>query len=110
MTTISSLRRYAMKLPEVTEEPHHHLVSFRVRQRIFVTCPVDCEFIHVFLPEVDRERALALYPEFVEKLHWGGKVVGLRLVSHKAPAEVVEEMVRAAWRSIAPSALQSPGV
>ena len=57
-----------MSLEAVTEEPHHNYSSFRVRGKIFVTIPPDEEFIHVFLGENDRERVLAMYPDFVEKL------------------------------------------
>jgi hypothetical protein len=34
-------RRMALELPEVTEEPHFHLVSFRVHGKIFATLPPD---------------------------------------------------------------------
>jgi hypothetical protein len=61
---IGSLRKYALSLEAVTEEPHHHHSSFRVRGRIFVTIPPDERCIHVFVSEEDRQQALALYPEF----------------------------------------------
>ena len=75
---LDAVRRYALSLDAVTEEPHHHFSSFRVRGKIFVTMPPGEQFIHVFLAEDDREPALAMYPTFIEKLLWGGKVVGLR--------------------------------
>jgi hypothetical protein len=73
----------ALSLEAVTEEPHHHFSSFRVRGKIFVTIPPGEEFLHVFVDDQAREVALALYSEFIEKLLWGGKVVGVR-VSLKA--------------------------
>jgi hypothetical protein len=86
-----------MSLEAVTEEPHHNYSSFRVRGKIFVTIPPDEEFIHVFVAEEAREQALAMYPEFLEKLVWGSKVLGLRV--HLAPAlpSVIKSLVSKAY-------------
>ena len=94
---IDSVRKYAMALEAVTEEPHHNYSSFRVRGRIFVTVPPDEEFIHVFVGEPDRERALAMSPEFIEKLLWGAKVLGLRVSLAEASPAVVKSLVREAY-------------
>jgi hypothetical protein len=56
--------------------------------------------------EEHREPALARYPEWVEKLPWGGKIVGLRIDLAKADASVVQALVRAAWEAKAPKALR----
>ena len=90
---LETVRAAAMALPETTEEPHHHFGSFRVRGKIFVTIPPDNEHIHVFVNEQDREIALAAYPEFTEKLLWGGKVVGVRVSLARATPAVVKAMV-----------------
>jgi hypothetical protein len=74
-----TIRNAALALPDTTEEPHHHYGSFRARGEIFVTIPPGLTHIHVFLSEQDRELALTVYPEFTEKLLWGGKVVGIRI-------------------------------
>ncbi len=92
-----TVRTAALALPETTEEPHHHFGSFRVRGKIFITVPPDNTHIHVFVSEQDRERALAAYPDFTEKLLWGGKVVGIRVTLATAPAAVVKVMVRQAY-------------
>lgn len=92
-----TVRAAALALPETTEEPHHHFGSFRVRGKIFVTTPPDQAYIHVFLSETDRELALAAYPEFTEKLLWGGKVVGIRVALAQAKSAVVNAMVRQAY-------------
>src|SRR4030095_2231480 len=75
---IAQVRRYALSLPEVTEQPHFEYSSFRVRGKIFVAVP-DEEHIHFFVGEAQREQALALHSMFVEKLFWGGKVCGIRV-------------------------------
>jgi hypothetical protein len=48
---LAQVRQFAMSLPEVTEEPHFHYTSFRVRGKIFTTAPPEGEYIHVFVPE-----------------------------------------------------------
>ena len=103
--TLADLRRFALALPEVTEQPHHAYSSFRVRGKIFVTVPPEGEHIHVFVNETAREQALALHPECVEKLFWGGKVHGVRILLAKASADVAKPLVRSAWMNKAPRSL-----
>ena len=88
-----------MSLEAVTEEPHHHYSSFRVRGRIFVIIPPEEDVIHVFVGDEDRDQALAMYPEFVEKLLWGGKAVGLRVVLASARPTVVRSLVHRAYET-----------
>ena len=102
---IGEARRYALSLPEATEAPHHHLSSFRVRGKIFATVPPDEEHLHVFVPEEEREIAVAANPEACEKLWWGKKVVGVRVRLDRAKAADVRRMLRSAWRGKAPKAL-----
>jgi hypothetical protein len=103
---LTAVRALAMSLPGVTEEPHHNFGSFRVRGKIFITMPPDGEHIHVFVPEQEREQALAMYPNFTEKLLWGSKVLGIRVSLPQATPSVVKSLVLHAWRSKAPRALQ----
>ncbi len=53
---IDAVRRYAMSMDAVTEEPHHQYSSFRVRGKIFVTIPPAEDVIHVFVGEQEREQ------------------------------------------------------
>jgi hypothetical protein len=87
-----------MSLDAVTEEPHHNYSSFRVRGNIFVTIPPGDDFIHVFVGDEDREPALALYPDFLSKLLWGGKVVGLRVALESAKPAVVKSLLSKAYQ------------
>lgn len=98
---MATVRKHALSLAEVTEEPHHDYASFRVHGKIFVTVPPDETAIHVFVAEEDRERALALYPEWAEKLLWGGKVQGLRITLEAAPAPAVKALVSRAYGTCA---------
>ena len=96
---IDTVRKYAMTLEAVTEEPHHQSSSFRVRGKIFVTIPPSGDVIHVFVGEEERATALALYPDFLEKLLWGGKVVGLRVALSLAKANAVKSLVSQAYEA-----------
>ena len=94
---LQTVRTAALALPDTTEEPHHDFGSFRVRGKIFVTVPPGGTHIHLFVNEQDRETALAACPAFTEKLLWGGKVVGLRVVLAEADAAVVKMLLRQAY-------------
>ena len=102
---LEAARRIALALPEAAEAPHFDFTSFRVRGKIFATSPPGGEFLHVFVDESERERALELHPEFVEKLWWGKKVVGLRVALIKADTKAVKSWLENAWRRKAPKAL-----
>lgn len=102
---LDRVRRHALALPEATEQPHFDYASFRVGGKIFVTVPPDGQHLHIFVDEQQRELALAVHGAFVEKLWWGGKVVGLRVSLADADADVVDELVRQAWARKAPKRL-----
>jgi len=94
---ITPIREFALSLESVTEAPHHHFSSFRVHGKIFVTIPPGDALLHIFVDEADRESALALYPGFIDKLTWGGKVVGMRVSLPAATPSVVKALVAKAY-------------
>ena len=91
------VRRFALTLPNTTEEPHFNYTSFRVGGKIFVTAPPEQTHIHVFVAEAEREIALAVDGAFVEKLLWGSKALGLRVALAKAPPARVRALVSQAY-------------
>jgi hypothetical protein len=103
---LAPVRKLALSLPEATEQPHFDYGSFRVRGKIFLTVPPGDRFLHVFVGEEVREPALEMYPEFLEKLTWGKKVVGLRVTLEQASPAVVKRLVHQAWDAKAPAALR----
>ena len=103
--TLDQVRNFALSLPDVSEAPHFHYTSFRVRRKIFATAQPGGDFLHVFVPEAAREAALARAPDFLETLSWGARVVGLRVLLAVAKADVVEPLVRQAWAARAPKRL-----
>ncbi len=92
----AAARRCALALPGTTEAPHHTYGSFRVNGSIYATVPPGEEVLHLFVPDDVREAALAMDPDFVEPLTWGGKVVGLRVRLALAPAATVQALLRQA--------------
>lgn len=94
---IETVRKFALSLENVIETPHHDYSAFRVRGKIFVTVPPKEDMIHVFVDEEDRALALALYPDWVEKLLWGGKVRGLRITLALAAIAPVKLLITKAY-------------
>ena len=102
---MTEVREYALALPEAAEAPHFQYASFRVRGKIFATVPPGDEYLHLFVPDHHREHALALNSDFLEKLHWGGKVVGLRAMLAAAKPAVIKRLLGLAWECKAPKSL-----
>lgn len=102
---LEQVRRMAMSLPSVTEEPHFTYTSFRVGGKIFATAPPDGEHLHVFIDEEQRQLAMALEPEALEILTWGKRVIGLRVALPKARPALVRTLLEQAWSRKAPRRL-----
>ncbi|MDJ0842464.1 MAG: MmcQ/YjbR family DNA-binding protein [Acidobacteriota bacterium] len=101
---IDEVRILVMSLPEVIEEPHHKMISFRVRGKIFATVPPGGEHLHIFVGEEDRERIITIDPAF-EKLWWGSKVAGVRVDLARGRSASITEMLHLAWCRKAPKRL-----
>jgi hypothetical protein len=102
---IDQVRKFALSLPETAEAPHFNYASFRVRGKIFATVPPEETHVHIFVSDEERERALLLNPECLEKLFWGAKVVGVRVTLSKAKSALVSALLREAWTRKAPKSL-----
>jgi hypothetical protein len=102
---IAQVRGFALSLPEVTERPHFKYSSFRIRGKIIATIPPGEEFLHVFVSDEERDLALAMEPGFIEKLRWGERVAGVRIVLAKAKPGVVKRLLTQAWMRKAPASL-----
>jgi hypothetical protein len=104
---IAAVRRFALSLPEVTEEPHFHYSSFRVKGKMFATVPPEGTLLHIFVGEPELEILPAAQPQAYEKLFWGKKVAGLRVTLAAARPRDVEQLLRTAWLRKAPKKLAS---
>lgn len=108
---LDEVRMLALGLPDTAEEPHHDFGSFRPRGKIFVTIPPGGEFAHIFLPDHEREVALAINPESLEPVPWGSKVLGVRARLRLARKATVLERVRKACTykaAVAPRSSKPP--
>lgn len=101
---ISEVRRLALSLPETTEEPHHHLSSFRVKGKIFATVAPDGSFMNVFVDDVQRDMMVTVDPKAYESLTWG-KIAYLHVHISAAKVRDVKVLLRAAWERKAPKKL-----
>jgi len=102
---LAEVRRFALSLPEATEEPHFDLASFRVKGKIFATVPPEEKHLHVFVDGPVLDVLPAAQPKAYEKLFWGKRLAGLRVTLAAAKPADVEELLRSAWRRRAPKKL-----
>jgi hypothetical protein len=105
VSDLARARRFALSLPEVTEEPHFDMSSFRVRGKIFATVPPDGGYLHVFVDELEVGASAAENPAAFEPLRWGQRVRGLRVRLAVAPDVRVMELLEESWRRQAPKRL-----
>ncbi len=105
MSDLAQARRFALSLPEVTEEPHFEMASFRVRGKIFVTVPPGGELLHVFTDPLEAGGWVAEDPAAFEPLLWGKRVRGLRVRLAAVSAARLRELIEDAWRRKAPVGL-----
>jgi len=104
---LDTARRFALSLPETTEEPHFDMSSFRVKGKIIATIPVGGKVLHI---NVDPDEGRALLegdPDAFEEIVWGQRhqTEWVRVVLAKADRTQVRELLEDAWRRKAPKRL-----
>jgi hypothetical protein len=104
---VKEARRLALALPEVSEEPHFHLASFRVKGKVFATLAPDGSFLNVFVEDAQREMMTAVDPKAYESLWWGKKIAYLHVHLAAAKARDVGALLRSAWERKAPKKLRA---
>ena len=104
---IDTARRFALGLPEVTEEPHFDLGSWRVRGKILATLPPGGKVLHVYADPEEVRALVEAQPEAYEEIVWGQRVVPnmVRVVLARADRAQVCELLEEAWRQKAPKRL-----
>src|SRR3954451_24142523 len=112
---LADARKFALSLPETTEQPHFQAASFRVRGKIFATVPPGGKQLRIFVEPAEVEALLAEDASTYEPVIWGKRAVpGAVCVNLGAatPAQV-RELLEEAWRMRAPKraiqALESGG-
>ena len=118
MSDLAQARQFALSLPEVTEEPHFDMASFRVRGKIFVTVPPEETRLHVFVDPLEVGGYVAQDPAAFEPLRWGERVRGLRVnlaaISPRGPGRghrgvLAPQSAQAPRRRIRPAANRVSG-
>jgi hypothetical protein len=104
--TAAQVRKLALALPETVEQEHWGNPSFRVRGRIFATVPDDGH-VNVMIDPFDVDGVVRNNPKSCEELRWGKEVKGVRVALTNASPDVVEALLRSAWRRKAPKRLST---
>ena len=99
---LESARKFALSLPETTEQPHFDMKSWRVKDKIFATVPPAGEHLHIFVDEAEVRALVAQDPTTFEQLWWGKKIVGVKVSLSHADSREVQELLEDAWRRKAP--------
>jgi hypothetical protein len=105
MADLGQARRFALSLPDASEEPHFEMTSFRIGGKIFATVPPDEAYLHVFVAGDEVSACVAEDPRAFEPLVWGKQVRGLRIVLAAAADDRVAELLAESWRRKAPRRL-----
>lgn len=103
--TLDDARALALALPEVEEQPHFDMASWRVRGKIVATAPPEGEHLHVFVGEDEVRAAVADDPAAYEELWWGKKLSGVRVHLAAADPDLVAELLEESYRRRAPKKL-----
>ena len=104
--TADDIRAVALSLPEAEEQPHFERTSFRVRGKIFATLPPDGDLVVLkLLPEV-KESLRQSDPDAVIPLPGAWDRGGwTQIAIQRMEAARLADLVRLAWRQVAPKSL-----
>jgi hypothetical protein len=102
---LEAVRVLALQLPEVTEEPHFDMTSWRVAKKLFATAPPAGDRLHIFVDEDEVRASVAEDAVVFEELWWGKRLSGLRVNLADADPERVRVLLVEAWLRKAPKRL-----
>jgi len=108
MIRFSTLRKTALSLPEVTEEPHFEKTSFRVNKKIFASYDEQHHRVCIKLSEIDQNVFSAYDNRIIFPVpnKWGKQ--GWTFIEMKlVPKEMFVDALRTAYCEIAPKKLSA---
>lgn len=105
--TLNDFRRLALSFPESVEAEHMNHPDFRVGGKIFATLAYpDKTYGMVKLPPLDQDRFVQESPEvFTPVPGYWGKNGATHVHLKKATKTVLQPVLAAAWRHVAPKQL-----
>ncbi|MDO9473175.1 MAG: MmcQ/YjbR family DNA-binding protein [Caulobacter sp.] len=106
--THDDIRALALSLPEAREHPHFDRPSFRVRGKIFVTLPPVTEgreLVVLRLPVLVKEALRETDPDAVVSLGNWDRGGWTQLDIGRMDGAVLADLVKLAWRGVAPKTL-----
>ena len=105
--TIDEFRRMALSLPEATEQSHMNHPDFRVRGKIFATLGHPTEgWGMVKLTPQQQQLVVQIEPNVFAPVKGGWGAKGATNVHIRAAKKTsVREVMRDAWRNVAPKSL-----
>lgn len=105
MVSLAVARRVALSFPEVTEQDHHGMPSFRVQGKIFTTVP-DARHLHVMVDSFVTHAAVGTHAKACEELWWGKRLSGVRVNLDHADRDLLADLLEDAWLRRAPKRLR----
>ncbi len=102
--TVDDARSLALSLPQVTEQDHHGIASFRIRGKIFATVP-DERHLRVMVDEEEIHAAVSGNPAVFHEFYWGTRLACLVVDLAGASRRQVRELLNEAWLRKAPPVL-----
>jgi hypothetical protein len=101
---LETARRFALSLPETTEEPHFEKSSFRVKGKIFATVPLGGKQLNVFADPSEISALVEEQPDAYVPIVWGKQTKSDWVQVNLAAADraQVQELLEDAWRAKAP--------
>jgi hypothetical protein len=91
----------ALALPGSTEQDHHGRPSFRVEGKIFATLWT-ATALNVMLVDDLILAAVATSPDVCSPRYWGKRLAAVRIDLDVADAELVGDLLQAAWSQRVP--------
>ena len=99
MIRLADIRRYAMALPDVVEQPHFRLPGFRVADKLLAHLEKGDAHAIVCVGQAEARAAAADRPDVFEVVWRNGRTfVGLRVDLAGVTEERMQELVEHAWR------------
>ena len=106
MVSIEQARKAALSLPGTEEKPHFHLVSFRVKNKIFATIHADKNYLMVKLTAVDQSVFCSFNKEVIFPVPGGWGRQGATFINlKKVNKAMFLDALTMAWKTTAPPKL-----